>query len=586
MLKTLRLRNFRCFDDHTIPLRQRTLIIGRNNAGKSTVVEGLRLVALVANRFQNFQRQAPPSWLELPQHLRRIYRGVTPSLRDADFNFDTLFHRYGDPPARITALFGSHQQLELFIGPQRQLFAMLTDQQGAMIGGNRGRVAVTPVSILPQIGPLSVEERLLTEEHVKTSVATHLASMHFRNQIARSPDNWNRFCTLAEQSWPGLSIQELMKDERGRFQEPLQLMIRDGDFVAEVGRMGHGLQMWLQTMWFLARSDRGATVILDEPDVYMHSDLQRRLIRFLPGRHHQVVIATHSVEMLAEVNPDEVLIIDRTQPRSAFASSLPAVQQIVDRIGGVHNLQLARLWNSRRVLLIEGDDVAILRVLHNTLFPGAVEAFDAVARVPLGGWSGFPYALGARLLLQNAGGESITPYCLLDSDYHTPVEISERYESAARRGVQLHIWTRKELENFLLVPGAVQRVIESLSDDSSPTPTVADVVAQMNEVAESLKLSTTDALASEFLNADRRAGLPAANAAARMRMEEAWETFEGRIGAVSGKAMFSGLSQWSQAVYGASFSAGAVARAINIDEIATEVAEVLGAIERCENFGL
>jgi hypothetical protein len=35
--------------------------------------------------------------------------------------------------------------------------------------------------------------------------------------------------------------------------------------------------MWLQTIWFLTRAKDHETVILDEPDVYMHADLQRRL---------------------------------------------------------------------------------------------------------------------------------------------------------------------------------------------------------------------------------------------------------------------------------------------------------------------
>jgi hypothetical protein len=38
---------------------------------------------------------------------------------------------------------------------------------------------------------------------------------------------------------------------------------------ADGSQMGHGLQMWLQTMWFLARVGYAACAILDEPDVYM-----------------------------------------------------------------------------------------------------------------------------------------------------------------------------------------------------------------------------------------------------------------------------------------------------------------------------
>ena len=45
-------------------------------------------------------------------------------------------------------------------------------------------------------------------------------------------------------------------------------------------------------------------MILDEPDVYMHPDLQRSLVKIVKNRFKQVIIASHSVEILSEVNPE------------------------------------------------------------------------------------------------------------------------------------------------------------------------------------------------------------------------------------------------------------------------------------------
>jgi predicted ATPase len=101
--------------------------------------------------------------------------------------------------------------------------------------------------------------------------------------------------------------------------------------------------MWLQTMWFLARCQKFETVILDEPDVYMHADLQRRLIRSLRGRYAQVILATHSVEIMSEANPEDILVVDREKRQAQFTTDVPEMQRVVDQIGGVHNLQLARL---------------------------------------------------------------------------------------------------------------------------------------------------------------------------------------------------------------------------------------------------
>lgn len=53
MLKNVRLENFRGFKSHETPLNQTDIVVGKNNAGKSTLVEALRLIALVSNRYHN-----------------------------------------------------------------------------------------------------------------------------------------------------------------------------------------------------------------------------------------------------------------------------------------------------------------------------------------------------------------------------------------------------------------------------------------------------------------------------------------------------------------------------------------------------
>ena len=117
---------------------------------------------------------------------------------------------------------------------------------------------------------------------MRKNISSPLAPRHFRNQLRLLSQRsaYRDFRELAEASWPGLQVRAL-RGARGGIGAELFLGIRDRDFVAEVARMGHGLQMWLQTMWFLARTPPTASVVLDEPDVYMHPDLQRRMIRLV-----------------------------------------------------------------------------------------------------------------------------------------------------------------------------------------------------------------------------------------------------------------------------------------------------------------
>jgi hypothetical protein len=203
--------------------------------------------------------------------------------------------------------------------------------------------------------------------------------------------------------------------------------------------------MWLQTMWFITRSRGAGTLILDEPDVYMHPDLQRRLIRFIRNQAPQVIVTTHSVEIIAEVEPESIVVIERKRPQSSFADSLPAVQSVLNGVGSAHNIHLTRLWSARRFILVEGDDLKILRHFSDTLSPDAETSLEAVPNMSIGGWGGWNWAVGSSLALRNAAGEDLTVYCLLDSDFFSEEVLESRYTEAASRGLQLHIWRYREL---------------------------------------------------------------------------------------------------------------------------------------------
>jgi hypothetical protein len=582
LLTNLRLENFRGFEDHSLPLKPATVLVGRNNAGKSTIAEALRLVSLVANRYEFLNFRPPPAWLDIPAR----FRGVSPSLRDFDFNSENVFYRYRDPPASITATFATGAGVRVFIGPEGNVHGVILGKAGEPVTtkAEARRFDLPAVNILPQVAPLAREERILSPFTIRGALFTTLASSHFRNQLNYFYENFfNRFRETAEASWPGLRIRELTGRGTWPEERDLSLLVQDGDFVAEVGWMGHGLQMWLQTMWFLTLAGGGSTVILDEPDVYMHPDLQRHLVRFLRGRFSQWIIATHSVEIMAEVDPEAILVADRVRPKSSFSTSLGAVQQVVERIGGVHNLHLARLWSARKCILVEGKDLKILKHLQNRLFPWSDEPLDAVPNMSIGGWDGWPYAIGSSMLMKNAIDERIIVYCILDSDYHTPEEKEERQREAGDRDVNLHIWKKKEIENYLVVPAALQRVITSRIGRRVQPPSAEEVEEQLERIAESLKDSATDAIATEILARDRK-GLVAANRAARRVVAGSWDSLESKLSIVSGKGVVSAMSEWSQAEFGAGFGPIAVARALEHDEIEPELFDMLNAIEEAVPF--
>jgi predicted ATPase len=565
VLRTLRLQNYRCFDDHTVAFHSDTVVVGRNNAGKSTIVEALHLVAAVVNRkAATFSR--PPAY----SRLGPFQKCIIPKIAHLGINLQTAFHRYGDPPAILTATFTGGTTVTVYV-----------DKEGvhATIQGPKGWVTTTTgflalqiphINILPQVAPLQPEETNLRDEYINEHYYTRLSSRHFRNQILRSPEHFQHFKSLAEETWHGLRVEQVSNNGNN-----LSMLVTDGDFAAEVAWMGHGLQMWLQTIWFVAKTPVDTTVVLDEPDVYMHPDLQRKLYRLIKARFAQAIIATHSVEIMAEADPSDILIINNKRKRSAYANTEPGVQILVDQLGGIHNVHLARLWNAKKVILLEGKDLTILKTFHGKIFPNADIPLDAIPNLSIGGWGGWAHAIGSSMAFKNAAGDRISVYCIFDSDYHTTTEQHDRHDQAKERGINLHIWTRKEIENYLLNPTVIARVIKQRTKTTAPTP--AAVEAFLLQACEKEKDTVFDAIATHLGHEDHDLGPGGANKAARKLLDPKWS--QEKLFLVSGKALVSRLSAWSQEHYGCAVGAMAIAKAFSPNEIPKELEDTITSIE-------
>jgi energy-coupling factor transporter ATP-binding protein EcfA2 len=579
MITELRLNNFRCFQDSTIAFKDLSIVVGKNNAGKSTLIEALRIVSIVTNRATHINYVKQPSWTKLGED---IY-GIRPSIENLDISKRNIFHLYGDPPAQIIAYFENKCRIEIFIGIEAEIFAAIFDMMNRNVAskGFAANLRLSPINILPQISPLLREEKIIKYRTVQRNSDTNLSSRNFRNQLMYYPTYFSSFKGLAEMTWHGLVVEEI-DGGNGMEGQSLNLLIRDGNFVSEIGWMGHGLQMWLQTMWFLAACDKESTVILDEPDVYMHADLQRKLIRFVRNRFKQVMIATHSIEIMAEVDADSILPIDSTKEKMSYANKSPVVQEIINKIGSVHNIEIARLFSQNKFLIVEGDtdDVKILSILQSKAIENTLDSFETLPKTFIEGWGGWQRVIGSNKVFKD-NQSAIKVYCIMDSDYHTKAEIHDRYKEATKAGLNLQIWKRKEIENYLIVPASIFRLIQKSNRTSQPID-IEIVEHEIKRIVEQMKTETIDNISTEILARDKSKGVKNSN-------HEARELFESRLNEdflspVPGKELISALSRWASDRYKVGLNSFKIAREIQKHEIHSEVLKVITAIEQGVDF--
>jgi hypothetical protein len=544
----------------------------------------LRLVALVTARLRTHKRRIlePPDWLQHPEG----FAGVRPAFsRMTPAGFEpSIFNQYGSPPAIITATFQGGATITVFVGPDAQVHGVARQADGSEVTrATRMDFGLSPVAVQPQVAPLLREELFRQEETILRGDGTYLAPQHFRNQLHLFNEHFNSFTEIAEESWPGLQIThfEPHLEEPDR---PIELLVRDGGFVGEVALMGHGLQMWLQIVWFLARAPAEGTVVLDEPDVYMHPDLQRRLLNLVRTRFSQLVIATHSVEIISDVDPRSILAIDRRQASSEFVTSLPGLEGVMDGIGSVQNIQLTRLMRADSFYLIEGDDVKLLRILQANAMPDQIP-IDLIPHADLGGRGGWGAGVPSRLPKANAEGDRIRAFAILDRDYFPDEEVAERYAEARGWRIQLRVWAQKEIENYLLIPDAIARFVFARVGDLKESPAATLIAEKIDDIVENMREEPIQDSIGSILHArNKKEGHTRANKLARQRVTEAWKNQEERWAIAPGKDVLSLLSRWSQESFGVGFGAEQIARELRDNEIAPEVIEVITAIAEGRSF--
>ena len=230
MIKNIHLRNYRCFENSKINFKDISVIVGKNNAGKSSLIEALRLTALSVRKCKYTTYKDLPKEFKLP--IRE--KGFRLEVEKLKIDLRGTIYRYEDSIASITVKFNNDAEICIYAN-RSCIYAVLHDQNGKCVKTKTKAIEIFPfsVSILPQIGLIKENEKRLTEETIEKDKETYLSSRHFRNEIYNYRGSfWKDFVQLTESTWPGLRINAIGYNP---IQDILSLYVTDTDFYAEIG---------------------------------------------------------------------------------------------------------------------------------------------------------------------------------------------------------------------------------------------------------------------------------------------------------------------------------------------------------------
>lgn len=576
MLKKLRLSHFKGYAEFEINFGQQAVLVGPNNAGKSTIISALRLAA---EEVAFARRRNCRDRFNLDGNRWALGHHLTGGIGNpSGFVGENIRHEFRESETRLEPAFSSGATLKSIWPVDEPPFFCLMNDDGSIVSTSTIARSVTPsIGVVPTLTPVQHRELILTERYVKESQTTRLSSSHFRNQLyylrREDPDAYSELSSFILENTPEIQDISVEASSTGDAAE-LDLYFTETATrsVKELFWAGDGLQIWLQFLLHLFRHRAAKTLVLDEPDVFLHPDLQRRLVNVLEERNQQWILATHAPEILAEARRDSVILVDRTRKRARHLRDSKSLEQASQSLGTGFNLGLARALRSKVALFVEGQDMKVLRNVARKVGAKRLAGEKGVAVIPLGGFDKWAQAGSFATLSESLLGDSVKVYVILDRDNRTDGQAFDVANSLSRSGVRCHVWRKKEIESYFLIPGVISRL--SGADVSTVRELLGAAIdaQKIDTQAQFLYRRQTDLVSASNHAMDvTRAAIP--------EFEAWWSDEETRVGMVPPKRIFSSLNAELVAKGYSAVSVRAISNNMRAEEVVPELRDLLLEIE-------
>jgi hypothetical protein len=501
---------------------------------------------------------------------------------------ENIFYNYDDSQAAaVTFTLSNKNELLLYFPAQGACYLIPEAHGKAIRTPTSFRSHFNcPIGFVPILGPVEHNELLYEKEAARLALFSYKAARNFRNIWYHYPEKFDQFRAALNQTWPGMDIEPPEVDASYTPKPRLHMFCPEERIPREIFWAGFGFQVWCQMLTHLIQSSNVALFLIDEPDIYLHSDLQRQLLGLLRNLGPDILIATHSTEIITEAETDDIVLINKRRKAGKRIKHPSQLEEVFKILGSNLNPILTQLARTRCAIFVEGKDFQIIGKFAQKLGLANIGNRSDFAVIPVEGFSperirslktGIEATLGAKIDLM----------AILDKDYRCDAECASIANECKEFCNNAIIHKRKEVENFLLVPDAIDRaVVRKIADRTKRGGEVRSYMAGAAAMLDAFAAEKRSYVTAQYVHNRRRferVRSPTTHETtvtelALQEVEAYWGNASSRLTIIPGKEAMSAINQQLQAGYGISLTATAIIDAIAIHEIPTEMKELITAI--------
>lgn len=570
-------RRFKAFKTFAIDLKHFNVLVGPNNAGKSTILTAFRILAAALRRATTKSADVVPS----PNGPVLGHPIEISSISVAEEN---IFYNYDDSEAATVTFYLSNKNSLTLYFPERGTCYLLSDAEGKRVSSpSTFRTHFNcPIGFVPILGPVDHDEPLYEREAARRALFSYGAARNFRNIWHHYPERFDEFRSVLQQTWPGMDI-ERPELQRSPGRPLLHMYCPENRIPREIFWSGFGFQVWCQMLTHLIQSKDVSLFLIDEPDIYLHSELQRQLLGLLKNLGPDILIATHSTEIITEADTDDIVLVNKGRRSARRIRDPSQLEEVFKILGSNINPILTQLAKTRRVLFVEGKDFQILGKFARKLGKTGVGNRSDFAVVPIEGFN--PERIrNLKSGMETTLGSKIVGAAVLDRDYRSDAECDAVTQSCKQFCEYVMILKRKEIENFLLHHAVLDRAAEQRITERTRRSGVAQPYEpQAAEVLNMFAASMKSHVQSQYMlfrkNFERKHAPTLDEAVvSKSAIEEfdaRWSDANGRLNMVPGKDALAEVNKVLQERYKISLTPTAIVDAMRLAEVPEEMQELI-----------
>ena len=476
MIRTVRIRGFKRFDEVEFRLPGHVVLAGPNNTGKTTVLQAIASWSLALRRWRELNNFRLRRGYERAPIARQAFSAVP--LRSFDLLWTDRRYR-GRIEIELRHNAGWSVAMEFIADSTEQIHVRPT--RGAPSETLR-TLDLRTVFVPPMTG-LGIDEPLFQPPKIEQLLGLGRPGEVLRNLLAEA----NR----DERAWGALKTSigklfgyELLPPDASGAHILAEYTMAEGGPRLDVASAGSGFQQVLMLLAFL-NTRQGAVLLLDEPDAHLHVILQDAIyheLRTVAARQRsQLIVATHSEVVINAVEPRELCVM-LDKPR--MVADNEERSRLVSSLRVLSNADVMQAMGVRGVLYVEDyTDVNILRAWAATLGHRAAGLLNTELM-----WKPLVFQAQEDRRGTKAGGrgivardhfealqlvrEGLPGLELRDGDARPSVPDTE----ITGAGLQRLRWRRYEIESYLVHPDALARFVEAAVGADSAAAHVEDML--------------------------------------------------------------------------------------------------------------